>query len=159
MPSQSGKVHFGYIYGLAVMGAISLHYIISLMTPELDPSTSAPPPSTQHMSSQQHLSSTLTLSRSASVLGYCLLPLVLTSLVGIVVPMDTIFGYIATSLAIAWCTVSSSAMFTAVGAMRKMRALVAYPLFLFVSLPLLSVATLGEGKLLVLRRLVVLDHG
>ncbi|KAI9720154.1 MAG: hypothetical protein M1828_005800 [Chrysothrix sp. TS-e1954] len=129
----SGKVHFGYIYGLAVMGAISLHYIISLMTPELDPSVASVPPPPPHMSSasHQHLSSTLTLSRSASVLGYCLLPLVLTSLVGIVVPMDTLFGYIATSLAIAWCTVSSSAMFTAVGGMRDMRALVAYPLFLF----------------------------
>src|SRR5437667_11477286 len=34
------------------------------------------------------LSSTLTFTRSASVLGYCLLPLVATSMVGVVLPMN-----------------------------------------------------------------------
>jgi hypothetical protein len=45
--------------------------------------------------------------------------------------MDSLFGYIATSFAIAWCTYSSSAMFCAVGRMSEMRMLVAYPLALF----------------------------
>ena len=45
--------------------------------------------------------------------------------------MDTFFGYVATSLAIAWCTYSASAMFCAVGRMSDMRILVAYPLALF----------------------------
>lgn len=104
------------------------------MSPPLDPSSSAashshpPPGSTIGLS---HFSSTLTLSRSASVLGYCLLPLVLTSLVGIVAPMDTLFGYVLTTLAIVWCTTSSSGMFCAVGRMSGMRGLVAYPLALF----------------------------
>jgi hypothetical protein len=35
------------------------------------------------------------------------------------------------SLAIAWCTYSSSAMFCVVGRMSNMRVLVAYPLALF----------------------------
>ena len=131
---QSGKVHFGYIYGLALLGSTSLHAILSLMSPPLDPSISAashsvPPPGTALGSS--HFSSTLTLSRSASVLGYCLLPLVLTSLIGIAVPMDTLVGYVLTSLAIVWCTFSSSAMFCAVGRMSGMKGLVAYPLGLF----------------------------
>ena len=78
-----------------------------------------------------HLSSTLTFPRSASVLGYCLLPLVLTSCVGVVLPMDTAAGYVISSLAISWCTYSSSKMFCAVGRMRSMRGLVAYPLGLF----------------------------
>ncbi len=78
-----------------------------------------------------HLSSTLTFPRSASVLGYCLLPLVLTSFVGVVLPMDTAAGYVISSLAICWCTYSSSKMFCAVGRMRSMRGLVAYPLALF----------------------------
>ncbi|KFY58607.1 hypothetical protein V497_04749 [Pseudogymnoascus sp. VKM F-4516 (FW-969)] len=30
----SGKVHFGYIYGLALMGSTALHTILSLMTPD-----------------------------------------------------------------------------------------------------------------------------
>ncbi|CAG8958731.1 hypothetical protein HYFRA_00011574 [Hymenoscyphus fraxineus] len=121
----SGKVHFGYIYGLALLGSCSLHLILSLMSPPLEPSASSPQPQSSH------LSSTLTFLRSASVLGYCLLPLVLTSLIGIVLPMDGIMGYMLTSLAIVWCTYSSSGMFCAVGRMRGMRGLVAYPLALF----------------------------
>ena len=77
------------------------------------------------------LSSTLTFPRSASVLGYCLLPLVLTSFVGVALPMDTAAGYVISCLAICWCTYSSSKMFCAVGRMRSMRGLVAYPLGLF----------------------------
>ncbi len=77
------------------------------------------------------LSSTLTFARSASVLGYCLLPLVVTSLFGIIMPMDTPLGIVITSAAIMWCTYSASGIFCAVGRMRGMRGLVAYPLALF----------------------------
>lgn len=140
----SGKVHFGYIYGLALMGSVALHTILSLMTPD-GSNTSSPAPaysSTQGypgdtsghgggVDGKEHLSSTLTFVRSASVLGYCLLPLVMTSAVGIIMPMDTLIGYILTSAAISWCTTSASGMFCAVGRMRGMRGLVAYPLALF----------------------------
>lgn len=100
------------------------------MSPPPDPTQQVAQASQDHISSS-HFASNLTYSRSASVLGYCLLPLVLTSLVGIAVSMDGMFGYIITSLAIVWCTVSSSAMFCAVGRMHGMRGLVAYPLALF----------------------------
>ncbi len=123
----SGKVHFGYIYGLALLGSVSLHTILSLMSPPTDPSDPSPNPGMP----PSHLSPTLTFPRSASVLGYCLLPLVLTSLVGVLIPMDGPLGWILTSLAIMWCTYSSSGMFCAVGRMRGMRFLVAYPLALF----------------------------
>lgn len=98
----SGKVHFGYIYGLAVMGATMLHTILGLMTPDTPPQGYAGP---------EHTTGTLTFARSASVLGYCLLPLVITSLLGVVVPLDSTPGYILTTLAICWSTLSSSAMF------------------------------------------------
>lgn len=104
------------------------------MAPPTDPSqqnVSSPPPSHGHPHTVSHFNSTLTFLRSASVLGYCLLPLVFTSLVGIAAPMDGLFGYIFVSLAILWCTYSSSAMFCAVGRMSDMRWLVAYPLALF----------------------------
>ena len=130
----SGKVHFGYIYGLALLGSTSLHLILSLMSPPLSPASHSSahiPPSHDHHGGSEHLSSTLTFPRSASVLGYCLLPLVLTSLIGIALPMDTLVGYLLTSAAIVWCTYSSSGMFCAVGRMRGMRGLVAYPLGLF----------------------------
>jgi hypothetical protein len=126
----SGKVHFGYIYGLALVGSLSLHTIFSLMSPppSSSPTSSCPQP---HSYDPSSMSSTLTFPRSASVLGYCLLPLVGTSAVGVVWPMDTAVGYVISSVAIGWCTYSSSGMFCAVGRMRSMRGLVAYPLGLF----------------------------
>jgi protein YIPF5/7 len=147
----SGKVHFGYIYGLGLLGSILLHYILSLMTPSEPgsppPSSHVPqpsypggPPSVVPGAPQQggmghdgrvHLSSTLTLARSASVLGYCLLPLVATSLLGVGMPMDQPVGIALNVLAIIWCTYSASGIFCAVGRMRGMRGLVAYPLALF----------------------------
>ena len=80
-----------------------------------------------------HFSSTLTYSRSASVLGYCFLPLVFTALFGVAVPMDSVMGYALTAAAVGWCTFSSSGMFVSVGRMSGMRGLVAYPLGLFYS--------------------------
>ena len=66
---------------------------------------------------------------------------------GIVVPLDGLFGYLLTSLAIVWCSYSSSSMFVVVGKfwfsqdlicmltltgrMTSMRGLVAYPMVLF----------------------------
>ena len=134
----SGKVQFGYVYGLALLGSVSLHTILSLMSPSdlpSHPSQGAPGPSSagpSYGSQDQHnLSQTLTFARSASVLGYCLLPLVATSLLGIVMPLDTPLGMVVVVLAILWSTYSASGMFIATARMRGMRALVAYPLMLF----------------------------
>ncbi|PYH81434.1 Yip1-domain-containing protein [Aspergillus uvarum CBS 121591] len=138
----SGKVFYGYIYGVAVFGTVALHLILSLMSPALDavpvanaadPTNYSPhhKPTMSDASAAGHFSATLTFPRSASVLGYCFLPLVLTSLVGILIPMDTMFGYLLTTAAVGWCTYSSSGMFCAVARMRGMRGLVAYPLALF----------------------------
>ena len=133
----SGKVHFGYIYGLAAIGSVNLHVIFSLMSnPALDTAAADGGPSSHahhhHRGDDPGaLASTLTFFRSCSVLGYCLLPLVLTSFVGVALPMDTAMGYLMTSAAVAWCTYSSSGIFCAVGRMRSMRPLVAYPLMLF----------------------------
>lgn len=162
----SGKVHFGYIYGLALLGSSSLHVILSLMSPPLDANAQAQVHHHHHHhgdmnhahrrdgaggapTGSAHFSSTLTFTRSASVLGYCLLPLVLTSLVGVLVPMDGLFGYVLTAAAITWCTYSSSAMFCAVGRMSGMRGLVAYPLALFyVGFGIMSIfSSRGTGTL------------
>lgn len=138
----SGQLHFGYVYGLSLMGSTSLHLIISLMTPADDATdphghpqatpyaqSAAQPPAHQHHVNE--LSATLTWSRSASVLGYCLIPLLATSVVGVFLPMDTPLGIVLTSAAIMWSTYSASGMFCAVGRLRSMRGLVAYPLALF----------------------------
>lgn len=155
----SGKVHFGYIYGLALLGSTSLHMILSLMSPDEDPATGGQfgQFNDAHGNSQQqgsgisggHFSATLTFPRSASVLGYCLLPLVATSLFGIIMPMDTPIGICLTSGAIMWCTYSASGMFCAVGRMKGMRGLVAYPLALFyVGFGIMSIfSSRGAGSL------------
>ncbi|RPA82354.1 Yip1-domain-containing protein [Ascobolus immersus RN42] len=110
----SGKIHFGYIYGVALLGTISLHFLFNLM------------------STPGH---SLSYIRSASVLGYCLLPLVITSLVGVVLRanMNGMIGYLISILAIAWCTNSASNMFVTVLRVQDMRFLLAYPLALFYS--------------------------
>ncbi|KAL1840998.1 hypothetical protein VTJ49DRAFT_7552 [Mycothermus thermophilus] len=151
----SGRVHFGYIYGLAVFGSILLHGILSLMAPAGSASSAesvaaggsyaaayAAAPGTDAGAGPTAMGSSasagkngssggLTFARSASVLGYCLLPLLATSLVGIFMPMDKPVGIALSAAAILWCTWSASGIFCAVGGMRGMRALVAYPLALF----------------------------
>jgi len=147
----SGKFFYGYIYGIALFGSLALHLVFSLMTPPLGEAGHGDHHSQHGVgggvgigvgqnsgvgsgmggSGGGHFSSTLTYSRSASVLGYCFLPLVLTALFGILFSMDTLLGYVLTSMAVGWCTFSSSGMFVSVGRMRGMRGLVAYPLALF----------------------------
>ena len=98
--------------GLAFVGTILLHQILSLMSP---PVTAEAGPGDHGHPHGSHLGSSLTFPRSASVLGYCLLPLVLVAIFGIAIPLDGLFGYLLTSLAITWCSYSSSSMFTVVG--------------------------------------------
>lgn len=145
----SGKVHFGFIYGLALLGSTSLHFILSLMSPPLTAAETSVHDHSAPGTTHSGFSSTLTFPRSASVLGYCLLPLVVTSLIGIVMPMDGMVGYCLTILAIAWCTYSASGMFCAVGRMSSMRGLVAYPLALFyVGFGIMSIfSSRGAGTL------------
>ncbi|RMD41852.1 hypothetical protein DV735_g3296, partial [Chaetothyriales sp. CBS 134920] len=131
----SGKFFYGYIYGIALFGSIALHWIFALMSPtDADQQDQMASAQRDHQTHQGgHFSSTLTYSRSASVLGYCFLPLTLTALFGVALPMDTPLGYLLTAAAVGWCTYSSSGMFVSVARMSGMRGLVAYPLALFYS--------------------------
>lgn len=110
----SGKTHFGYIYGIALFGTISLHLLFRLMSNNSGPGG-------------------LDLLRTASVLGYCLLPLVLLSALAVVHDLDNTFGYVLGIIAIFWCTYSSSAFFVRVLQLTNARLLVAYPLAMFYS--------------------------
>ncbi|CAN6634745.1 protein transport protein Yip1p [Trichomonascus vanleenenianus] len=117
----SGKVHFGYIYGVALMGTLSLYAILNLMAMK-----------------------SIDMLRTASVLGYCLLPLVATSAIGVVVPLDNALGYFFSAFVIFWCTYSSSAIFVSYLQLSQMRVLVAYPLALFYGI--FSIMTLFVEK-------------
>ncbi|KAI8081666.1 uncharacterized protein BX664DRAFT_361796 [Halteromyces radiatus] len=105
----SGKVHFGYIYGVGMLGVGSLYVLLNLMSQE------------------QGVDWALT----ASVLGYCLLPMVMLSGVTIVFQTGGNTGWALAVLSFFWCTLSSAAMFTSVLHMQDQRLLVTYPVGLF----------------------------
>lgn len=104
----SGKVHFGYIYGVGLLGVVSIFVILNMMS-----------------------ETGIDWSRTASVLGYCLLPMVMLSGFSVVLPLGGFVGLLLTAVSILWCTYSSSGMFTSVLHMSEQRFLVAYPVGLF----------------------------
>jgi hypothetical protein len=105
----TGKVHFGFIYGVALCGWLSIWGILNAMS-----------------------SSGIGSPRTASVLGYCLLPMVLLScLLSVVRGHGNLIGLIMGSVAVFWCSFSASNMFVAVLSMQEQRLLIAYPIFLF----------------------------
>lgn len=64
---QSGKPQFGYIYGLALMGSASVYVLLNLMSP-----------------------AGIDAHRVASVLGYCLLPMVCVSAVSVTFSLECV---------------------------------------------------------------------
>jgi hypothetical protein len=57
----SRKLHFGYIYGIGVMGSVGMYTVLNLMS-----------------------NVNLSFDKIVSILGYCLLPVVLLSFIGII---------------------------------------------------------------------------
>lgn len=109
----SGKTHFGYIYGVALFGTVSLHWLFKLMSSALDGG--------------------LDFLRTASVIGYCLLPLVLLSALAILVQLNNVIGYSLAVVCVSWCTWAASGFFVRVLNLSNARPLVAYPLGMFYS--------------------------
>lgn len=103
----SGKVSFGNIYGIGVMGCLAMYVLLNLMAP---PQVS------------------LSISCTASVLGYCLLPMVLLSAVGIVISLKiTLFSQILTLVTVSWCALTASKLFVTACSMQNQYALVLFP--------------------------------
>lgn len=105
----AGKVQFGYIYGVGLFGVVSLHYLFKLMSVDVQ----------------------IDLTRSASIIGYCLLPLVLLCATGLVILLDSLFGYVLSVISVFWCTYAASGLFVTVLKLHNVRPLIAYPLCLF----------------------------
>ncbi|SCU85932.1 LADA_0D10924g1_1 [Lachancea dasiensis] len=119
----AGKVHFGYIYGVALFGTISLHTLLRLMG---DSAATNSNEETKRQSEQLFL-------RTASILGYSFLPLCLLSFIGVFVPLNNVLGYALALTSVCWCTWSSSGFFTAALHLHNTRVLIAYPLSIFYS--------------------------
>ncbi|KAJ3074757.1 hypothetical protein HDU98_010347 [Podochytrium sp. JEL0797] len=108
----AGKVQFNFIYAAALLGWAGIYSILNLMCPEGD-----------------QISSTQT----ASVLGYCFLPMVLLSSLSILLHLSGTVGLIMSVISVFWCTYSASLMFSTVLSMENQRFLVAYPVSLLYS--------------------------
>ncbi|KAH7874741.1 Yip1-domain-containing protein [Lentinula edodes] len=100
----SGKQNFGYIYGVGLLGSISIYTLLNLMAEKA-----------------------IDAYRVTSVLGYCLLPMVGVGGISVAMTLDGLFGYVLSLVSIIWCTYSASGIFVAVLRMSDQRLLVAYP--------------------------------
>ncbi|XP_008192846.2 protein YIPF5 [Tribolium castaneum] len=100
----SGKVHFSYIYGIGVLGCLSMWALLSLMSAQ-----------------------SVTIGTVVTVLGYCLLPMVGLSGVNVILSLQGYVGIVLTSVAILWCSLSASKLFVTALAMDHQQPLVLYP--------------------------------
>ncbi len=114
----SGKLHFGYLFGFGAVGCIFITTVFSLMHP------------TRNANAQQQNLVSVDIYRVFSVLGYCLLPIVLLSALTILVSLKGTVGLFLSILSILWCTFSATRLFVMGFSMQDQRFLIAYPVFL-----------------------------
>ncbi|XP_018320442.1 protein YIPF5 [Agrilus planipennis] len=103
---SGNKAHFGYIYGLSVMSCLMMYCLLSLMT------------TTNNI---------FTLTSVASILGYCLLPIVALAVIGVFTNLSGPIGIGLAVLAVVWSSLSASRLFVAMSGDTQQRPLIAYP--------------------------------
>ncbi|CAD5232464.1 unnamed protein product [Bursaphelenchus xylophilus] len=101
----NGRVYFGYIYGIGMLGCLGMYALLNLMSEERS----------------------ISFTCTASVLGYCLLPMSLLAILATVFSFATYFGYAVALAVIAWCALSSAKLFSITLNMEGQKLLVAYP--------------------------------
>jgi protein YIPF5/7 len=106
----TGKLHFGYIYGFGMLGCGSLYLLVNLLADQ---------------------GASLDLSRTFSVMGYCLLPIVMLSALSVLIDLKGTVGAVLGVSAIAWCTFAAARIFEAALGLSQHRWLIAYPALLF----------------------------
>lgn len=106
----TGKIHFGYIYGFGVVGCLLMYLILNLMSDD-----------------------GIDLSRTVSILGYCLLPVVILSAINVIINLRGSFGFMLTAVAVSWCTLTATRIIVAVLKMEGQQLLIAYPTLLLFS--------------------------
>ena len=102
-----GKLHYGYIFGFGTSGSLGLYTVLNLMS-RMD----------------------IELSAVVSILGYCMLPIVLLALLSYVITLPSTLGFVISAVMITWCTWTSTRFFEAVLTPQHQRWLIAYPVFL-----------------------------
>ena len=99
-----GKVQFGYIYGFSALGCLAMYTVLNLMS-----------------------LTGVSAGCVISVLGYCLLPMVLLSGMSLFFSLQGLVGSVVTAVTIGWCSLASSKLFVTALAMDSQQPLVAYP--------------------------------
>jgi len=100
----AGKVHFGFIYGIGVIGCLAMYSLLNLMS-----------------------MSNVSVGITVSVLGYCLLPMVLLSIFAVIFSLQGIIGSLTVPVTVAWCSICASKFFVTALSMDHQQPLVAYP--------------------------------
>ena len=103
------KINFGYIYGISVFGSILLFLLLNLMSKN----------------------SGILLYNTISVLGYCLIPIVLLSFIAVFMDMKNFVGGIFAFLAIVLASLNASRFFEIGLDMYSQRWIIFYPVALF----------------------------
>ncbi|XP_049850674.1 protein YIPF5 homolog [Schistocerca gregaria] len=101
-----GRVHFGYIYGVGITGSILIYVFLNLIS-----------------------DTGLNFLSTVSVLGYCLLPIDILSILSTTVPRFVL--QMIAPFFILWSALSASLLCVIGASLVQQRSLVAYPLFLF----------------------------
>lgn len=102
----SGKLHFGYIYGMALLSSTFMWVLVNLMN-----------------------KTDVAFSPVMSILGYSMLPILILATFTIFIPSSWLaIRFCLAMVAIFVCTFSSSGIFVNVFGMVDQRALVAYPI-------------------------------
>ena len=103
------KINFGYIYGISVFGSILVFLLLNLMSKN----------------------NGILLYNTISVLGYCLIPIVLLSFIAVFMDMKNIFGGVIAFLAIVLSSLNASRFFEIGLDMYSQRWIIFYPVALF----------------------------
>uniref|UniRef100_A0A8C6NUR5 Protein YIPF n=2 Tax=Nothobranchius furzeri TaxID=105023 RepID=A0A8C6NUR5_NOTFU len=99
-----GKAHFGFVYGISVVGCLGMYVLLSLMSPR-----------------------SVSYGCVSSVLRYRLLPVVVLSALAIFYSLQGVLGSALVLLAVCWCSFSASKIFTSTLEMQEQQLLVFYP--------------------------------
>ncbi|KAG8453629.1 hypothetical protein GDO86_000313 [Hymenochirus boettgeri] len=100
----AGKIHFSYVYTMSIFGCLGMHTLLNLMS-----------------------ITGVSYGCVASVLGYCILPMVILSCCAVMFSLQGTIGTFLAAAIIGWCSFSASKMFITTLAMDGQQLLVAYP--------------------------------
>lgn len=103
------KTHFGYIYGTTIFGGFIISTIMNLMSKK----------------------ESILLYNTISVLGYCMIPVVGASFIGVIINLKDVIGIFICLLSIVLSSYTATNFFEEVLMMESQKWLIFYPLMLF----------------------------